>query len=193
AIDAAALAHRAAAHGMIPQAHERALAAEAVGLVALVAPQLRHVAERCAGTPLPLQWRLGDVWHDHVLFTGNRVTGLLDFGAAGIDSPAGDVARLLGSLAADDADAWALGLAAYEAVRKLSPDEWQAAEAFDATGSTLAAWNWLRWLWPGRGDAPGPVVDRPAALERLQRLLPRLRRLAAGIAGARGGVDHGPG
>ncbi len=51
-----------------------------------------------ADVPLPLQPCLRDIWHDHVLFTGDEVTGIIDFGAIGVDTPATDIARLLGSL-----------------------------------------------------------------------------------------------
>ena len=47
---------------------------------------------------LPLQPCLRDIWHDHLLFTGDEVTGLIDFGAVDIDTPATDIARLIGSL-----------------------------------------------------------------------------------------------
>ena len=55
--------------------------------------------EPLANIHLPLQPCLRDIWHDHVLFTGNEVTGLIDFGAIDIDTPATDIARLLGSFA----------------------------------------------------------------------------------------------
>lgn len=45
-----------------------------------------------------LQPCIRDIWHDHVLFDGDRVTGLIDFGAMQIDTPATDIARLVGSL-----------------------------------------------------------------------------------------------
>ncbi len=66
----------------------------------------------------PLQPCIRDVWHDHVLFVGDDVSGLVDFGAMQPDSVAADIARLLGSLAGDDRQAWTIGLAAYESVQR---------------------------------------------------------------------------
>src|SRR5215218_10094186 len=47
---------------------------------------------------------LCDVWHDHVLFDGDRVTGLIDYASAKVDHVAVDLARLLGSFVPDDPD-----------------------------------------------------------------------------------------
>src|SRR5579884_2430970 len=49
------------------------------------------------GEELPLQRCLCDIWHDHVLFEQDAVTGLIDFGALKTDHAAVDLARLLGS------------------------------------------------------------------------------------------------
>jgi len=46
--------------------------------------------------PVRLQPIHGDLWHSHVLFSGNAVTGLIDFDAVRIDAPEADLARLLG-------------------------------------------------------------------------------------------------
>ncbi len=55
--------------------------------------------EPLANVALPLQPCLRDIWHEHVLFTGDEVTGLVDFGAVAIDTPATDIARLVSSFA----------------------------------------------------------------------------------------------
>ena len=150
------------------------LAAEALDLLQRALPSL---AARLATWPvveLPTQWRLGDVWHDHVLFTGDRVTGVIDFGAAAVDWPAGDVARLLGSLVADDPARWSQGLAAYEAIRPLADNERRAVRLLDASGTVLSTANWLQWLFVEAAPEP-PAWDRGAALARLRRLAARLR------------------
>ena len=43
---------------------------------------------------VPQQPCICDIWHDNVLFVGNEVSGLVDFGAMRVDNVAIDVARL---------------------------------------------------------------------------------------------------
>jgi Ser/Thr protein kinase RdoA (MazF antagonist) len=156
-------------------ASESELHRTAVRLLQRTAPKAMSVADFWANALLPLQWRIGDVWHDHILFTGERVTGIVDFGAASVDAPAGDVARLLGSLVGDDRPRWRQGLAAYESVRPLSELERESLTFFDESGTIISTANWLSWL-----SSKTPVVtNRPAAINRLRRLVARLQVLAA--------------
>jgi homoserine kinase type II len=127
---------------------------------------------------LPRQRRLGDVHHDHVLFTGDKVTGVIDFGAADYDSPAGDAARLLGSLVGDDRDMWRQGLTEYCEVHPLSDVEVAAVEFFDSSGTVVSAANWILWLWGGAENRL-QLSDYSRPLARLARLRERLRALAA--------------
>jgi homoserine kinase type II len=119
--------------------------------------------------PLPLQLCVRDIWHDHVLFSGSEVTGLIDFGALDIDTPATDIARLLGSLAGGDMAGWQTGLAAYSTVRPLSQDESRAARALDAAGTILAGSNWIRWLYIERRRFENPTQ----VIERFRRIAAR--------------------
>jgi Ser/Thr protein kinase RdoA (MazF antagonist) len=160
-----------------PPGPRSTIARGALELVEKVASRLANVAPRWWDEPLPMGWCLRDIWHDHILFTGDEVTGILDFGAVGFDAPAGDVARLLGSLVGDDAEGWRTGLAAYEAVRPLSSIEREAVAFFDSSGTVLSAVNWVHWLFRDP-SALAPNVDRAAAFARLERLIGRLRYLA---------------
>jgi homoserine kinase type II len=168
-------------HGLrhADESQEKNLGDEALRLIERNLAVQRRAAAQWSTVHLPLQWRLGDVWHDHVLFTGDRVTGIIDFGAAGIDSPAGDVARLLGSMVGDDRERWQLGLAAYESVRPMTDVERAAVQFFDTTGTVLSAANWVGWLWPQFPAANPCEGNRAAGVARLTRLVERLRVLAA--------------
>ena len=157
-----------------PPTVERETAFEALELIQRSLGRLWHESLRWCDEPLPLQWAIRDVWHDHVLFTEDKVTGVIDFGAAAVDSPAGDVARLLGSLVGDDEQAWRIGVEAYQSKRPLSPVELEAIGYFDASGTLLSAYNWVHWLFRDP-MALGPNVDRAAAHRRLDRLVSRLR------------------
>ena len=108
-----------------------------------VASYLQQIVD----VPLPLQWCLRDVRHDHVLFTGDEVSGLLDFGAVAVDSVAGDLSRLLGSIVNDHPESWQRGIDAYEKKRALSLDELRAIVGFDQGGLICSATNWVRWLF----------------------------------------------
>jgi homoserine kinase type II len=124
-----------------------------------------------------LAWCLRDVWHEHILFTEDRVTGVIDFGAASVDTPAGDVARLLGSMAGDNSEHRRFSLAAYESIRPLWPVERDAIDYFDSSGVVLAVLNWIHWLFRD-SSALTPSVDRSAAIDRFKRQVERLRFLA---------------
>jgi Ser/Thr protein kinase RdoA (MazF antagonist) len=108
-----------------------------------VAPQLASWANRS----FPLHPCLCDIWHDHVLFDGDRVSGLIDYGSLKLDCVAVDLARLLGSMVGDDAAMWKVGLDAYRSVRLLPDEVENLAHALDRTGTVLALANWLIWLY----------------------------------------------
>lgn len=140
-----------------------------------VARRVLDRLSRCASYRVPLQPCLRDVWHDHVHFAGNEVVGFVDFGAMQIDSVAGDVARLLGSLVGDDAHSWRVGLAAYKKTRPLSDEETQLVTAFDESGVLLSGVNWLDWVYcQGRRFERHDVI-----LARVDTILDRLAHLAA--------------
>ncbi len=127
-----------------------------------------------AGRQFPLHPCLCDVWHDHVLFDGDEVTGLVDYGSVKVDHVAADLARLLGSLVGDDAAGWAEGLDAYASVRPLSAGERALAGALDRTGVILGAANWLTWLYHEGRAFP----DRQLVAHRLAGLVRRMENWA---------------
>jgi homoserine kinase type II len=109
------------------------------------------------------------------LFDGDRVSGVVDFGALRIECVAADLARLLGSLVGDDAQRWRLGLAAYEEVRPLHDNERRLVAAFDAANVVLSGMNWLRWICLEQRQ----FESRQRVLSRLDEILLRLERPTA--------------
>jgi Ser/Thr protein kinase RdoA (MazF antagonist) len=124
----------------------------------------------------PLQPCLCDVWHDHILFDEDYVTGMVDYGAMKIDHPAVDVARLLGSLVEDDPAGWETGLAAYREIRPFKPEEEELARALDLSGTVVGASAWLRWLYRDGKE----FADRAAAARRLEILVKRIEKWSKG-------------
>ncbi len=138
-----------------------------------LAPRIERELLAVERTALPLQPVIRDVWADHFLFTGDAVTGLVDFGGLNIDTPATDIARLLGSLAGDDRAAWATGLAAYETARPLASPERELIPVFDHSTVVLSGMNWLRWIYLEQRTFNNlPVIE-----DRLQAILTRMRAI----------------
>ena len=118
----------------------------------------------------PLSPAIRDVHHQHVLFTGDRVTGLIDFGALRIDTPLADVARLVGSLAGDDHAARQFALESYDSRRPLSRQDRELIDLLDRANVALSGLNWLRWLYVERRDM-GPL---PPIVRQLDEIVARL-------------------
>jgi Ser/Thr protein kinase RdoA (MazF antagonist) len=113
---------------------------------------------------------LCDVWHDHVLFEGSRVTGIVDYGSVKTDHETVDLARLLGSLVPGDQEQWEAGLEAYARLRPLTEEEKILVTVLDETGTCLAAANWLKWLYLERRS----FEDQTAVAARLAVFVCRL-------------------
>jgi Ser/Thr protein kinase RdoA (MazF antagonist) len=118
----------------------------------------------------PTQPVIRDVWHDHVLFTGDEVTGMVDFGAMQLDNVALDLSRLLGSLVGTQPDRWPTAIEAYSKLRPLSGKEVEFIYALDQTAAFLGGLNWLKWILLENRSFESPEhVDK-----RLRYLIQRL-------------------
>jgi Ser/Thr protein kinase RdoA (MazF antagonist) len=137
-----------------------------------VLPLLTVLARRTLGPwrerSVPVQTTFGDLWHAHVLFDGDAVTGLIDHAAVKDDHVAADLARLLGSLGHVGIHALAGGaLAAYAEQRPLAATDWELLDALLATGPAVQLAQWVRWLTVERRTFPDP----DAAARRLAFLI----------------------
>lgn len=150
-------------------------AARWLTLARAVAPRLVEPLREAARRVVPLQPCLRDARPEHFLFEGDRVTGLVDFGAMGVDCVAGDLARLTGEWLdeAGDLPARREALTAYERVRPLEASEAALIDVFAASTALLIGERWLRWEFVERRrfDDPRATADGLArGLAALQRL-----------------------
>lgn len=116
---------------------------------------------------------LCDIWHDHVLFSGENVAGIIDYGSMRLDHPTTDLARLLGDLAGEDPALYDAGLTAYCQLISLSADDVGLIRMLDRTGTILAAARWLTRVYRENE----PFHDRERVAARLRQVVDRLLQL----------------
>lgn len=124
-------------------------------------------------TRVLLQPCIRDIWHDHVLFDGDDVSGFVDFGAMRTDHVACDISRLLGSLVGSERAKWEQGIATYQSIRPLSANELTLVDAYDRSTVLLSGMNWVQWVAvEGR-----QFEDHQRVLNRMDEILLRLQQM----------------
>ncbi len=127
------------------------LAVRSVDMLFALGAEILHTVQLQVSEPVLQHFVMRDLWSEHVLFDGDAVSGLIDFGAARIDEPAVDLARLLGSLEPASEIARAKAVDWYCTARRLvwPPQEcesfWQRVKTLDRASSVLSALQWLEW------------------------------------------------
>ena len=122
-------------------------------------------------TMFPVQPIISDIRSEHLFFTGDKVSAIIDFGAMKIDSVACDLSRLFGSLFADDPNRFQAALKNYSSHRQLSASEYDVVLPLSHAGVILGLTNWLIWLLVEKRQ-----FDEPAhAHARVQHLLQRFQ------------------
>jgi homoserine kinase type II len=123
---------------------------------------------------------LRDARPEHFLFEGESLSGLVDFGAMGIETVAADLGRLIGEWLAGDSSARRDALAAYEAVRPLDRSELELIDVFECSAAILIGERWARWHY-----LENLSFDDPLAVTRgLQKSSAQLERLLRTSTGA---------
>ncbi len=157
----------------MPSSEFGALAHEIIPLFDSANGFVQHQLSAFQTVPSLHQPCIRDIWHDHVLFTGDEVTGIVDFGAMQHDIVEADLARLVGSLAGDDQQQWEAGLNEYTRVRGLTMGQQELCRVLDRANVLLSGMNWLRWI-----VLEDRQFETPAAiLQRLIGIRDRLRQL----------------
>jgi Ser/Thr protein kinase RdoA (MazF antagonist) len=152
------------------------LGAQIVGHYQLACPNIGEELQAFHHRKLRLQPCLRDVWHDHVLFTGDEVTGIIDASACRTENVATDLSRLIGSLVGDNRAGWQTALQTYQQKQPLTADELQLVQLFDRSATLLSGLTWL-----DRYFLQGVSIPQPErVLQRLRQILSRLRVLVDG-------------
>ncbi|MCA1685109.1 MAG: phosphotransferase, partial [Planctomycetia bacterium] len=139
-----------------------------------VAPRVLDELAHAVGVETDGQPCLRDVRPEHLLFTDDRLTGLVDFGAAGVDTVAADLGRLASEWLGPDRVLRSAGLGAYHAVRPIGPEEMALIEVFERSAALLGGSHWVRWHFVERRR-----FEDPGAVGRgLEKSLERLRLLS---------------
>ena len=123
--------------------------------------------------PIPLQPCIRDLWHDHLLYQGNQLSGVVDFGAMATDSVSCDLSRLLGSLFGDDSAAWQRGINYYEAARTLIDTEHRLLRPLDRSSVLLSGMTWLKRRYVLRNTP----TDLSRVCDRMESIVDRLIRI----------------
>lgn len=140
------------------------------------APAVLDELKSMQSVSVPLHPCLRDIWSEHVLFTGEQVTGIIDCGAARTENVASDLSRLLGSFLPDGGERWQRAIHAYSALKPLSQDELRLILVLDHSGVLLGALHWIE-----RTAADPALAANPHAHARRCTLFHRLRHLACTI------------
>ena len=111
-----------------------------------LSPEIESRLQSMEKRPWSRQVCIRDIWHDHLLFEGSRVSGLVDFGAIGTDHVATDISRLFGSLFGSCSRHWEFALREYQAVSELLPPELELIVVYDRSTTMLAGLSWLKWI-----------------------------------------------
>jgi hypothetical protein len=152
-----------------------------LALARQIAPAVIERLSRESGRLMRVQPVIRDARPEHFLFDLDRLSGLVDFGAMGVESVAADLARLTGEWFDGDPELHREGLRAYESIRPLDPDEAHLIAVFEVASALLIGERWARWHYIERRH-----FDDPFAVSKgLDRGLARLQRLASDTIGLR--------
>lgn len=165
-------------------AWDRAIAIEhAIGGTAVV-----HRIAALTPAPRALQPVLRDVWFDHVLYhvgdeSDRLVSAVIDIHGTGVDTPATDIARLVGSwwtpTLGVGLEAWLeRAVERYACRRSVGVDDHALVVWLHAGGVVCALDNWFRWVVEERRG----FADASRVTARIDRLLDALPAALAWLA-----------
>jgi homoserine kinase type II len=106
---------------------------------------LRLQLNKFATEDLPLHPVVRDLRAEHLLFTDDRLTGLVDFDAMQMDSVAYDLSRLTSSMRLNETQLH-LAFSTYHSQRPIQTAEAKLVQVLTAISRLLAPLSWVNWL-----------------------------------------------
>lgn len=134
--------HKAAASE--PDPEFRSCARRLCAAVEFWLPWLTEQLTEAASVSYQLQPVIRDLWRPHVLFTAERVTGIIDLNAMGTDHIGLDVTRLFRSWFGTDVARIREAMTLFCTQRSLDDTEMRLLQGFDAATVLLSPVTWLR-------------------------------------------------
>jgi len=136
---------------------------------------VRYRLREAADSPTHTQWVLRDVHKEHVLWHSNAgdtpcVSGIIDYDAVQIDTPAADVARFLGSCELGDSGQIDAAVDVYNELFPRATIDANLVRLLDQATCLIAAVNWLIWLGLERREY---AAGRRKALDRFREMVER--------------------
>ncbi len=114
-------------------------------LAPLVLRQLYEISD----APQTCMWIIRDFWRNHLLFVGERLNGVIDFGASRIDSPWFDLSRMLGTLMMDSDPRWEAAIDGYNSLCSARTVDVKQIRFVHRISTLISGLNWLDWLANG--------------------------------------------
>ena len=151
----------------------KSLASRWLDLAARLSPAILPEIRLAASRPVAIQPVIRDARPDHFLFANDRVTGLVDFGAMGIDAVSTDLARLLSEWVGNDGSLRSVAMEGYQSVRELSEDEAALIAPFERSAALLGGARWVRWGFVDKltfSDPGSVILGLRRGVARLDRL-----------------------
>ena len=144
-----------------------------IEVVDAAAPAAQASLRPWASVPLPVQTCVRDLRADHVLHSGDEVTGIIDFGALGRDYPGVDLARYLGDASRTDETRFRSGLNAYRAVGGILAKPDDLIHQLDRSGVVCSL---IGWIVRTRAKNRLAGLNPQAISTRVESLLTRISR-----------------
>ncbi len=143
-------------------------AGEFCSLLEKAVPRLLARLRSLARRHFPLQPVIRDLWSAHILFTEDRVTGLIDLTAGSTDHVAVDLARLQRSWFAADSGRICSLISRWQRLRPFSAAEYELLSVLDESSVFLSPCTWLQRRYREHQTL---ATSRPLVVARFRSLV----------------------